>query len=77
MGNHWIGHHQIRFNLASPRVLEATIAEIWRQPTKIKVTQSPNVIITIIGVEMVVAPNMNDEMLYNYYLNSYSRLSKW
>jgi len=38
MGNHRMGHHQIQVNLASPRVLEATVAEIWRQLTKIKVT---------------------------------------
>ncbi len=40
-------------------MLEATVAKIQIQPTKTKVTQSPNVVITTVGVEMVVAPNTN------------------
>jgi len=40
-------------------MLEITIVEIQRQPIGIKVIQSPNVVITTIGVETVVAPNMN------------------
>jgi len=59
MGNHRMGHRHIRVNLTSPRVSEATIVEIWRQFVKIKVIQSPNVVITTIGVEIMVAPNMN------------------
>jgi hypothetical protein len=38
---------------------EVIVVEIQRQLAKIKVTQSPNVIITTIGVKIVVAPNTN------------------
>jgi hypothetical protein len=40
-------------------VLEATIVEIQKQPTKIEVTQSPNVVITTTRVETIVPPNTN------------------
>jgi len=40
-------------------MLEATITKIRRQLIKIKFTQSPNVVITTIGVETMVAPNTN------------------
>jgi hypothetical protein len=40
-------------------MLEAIVVEIWKQPVGTKVTQSPDVIITTIGVETVVAPNTN------------------
>jgi hypothetical protein len=40
-------------------VSKAIVVEIWRQPVRIEVTQSPNVVIITIGVEMVVAPNTN------------------
>jgi hypothetical protein len=36
-----------------------TIVETHRQPTRIKVTQSLNVVITTIGMEMVIMPNMD------------------
>jgi hypothetical protein len=54
-----MGRHHIQVNLASPRVLEATIIEIRKQPFRTKVTQSPNVIIITTKVEIVVAPNTN------------------
>ncbi len=38
---------------------ETRIAKIQRQPTRSKVTQSPNVVITTTRVEIVVAPNTN------------------
>jgi hypothetical protein len=38
---------------------QAKITKIWKQPIRIEVTQSVNVVITTIGVEMVVAPNTN------------------
>jgi hypothetical protein len=72
-GNHRMGHCQTHVNSASPRMLEVAVAKIQRQPTRLKVTQSPTVVITIIGVETCVA---HDEMLHNYYSNSCSRISK-
>jgi len=59
MGNHIMGHHQIQIDSISPRVLEMVIVEIWKQPVGIEVTQSPNVVITTIWMEMVVTPNTN------------------
>jgi hypothetical protein len=59
MGNHRMGHHHTRVNLASPRVLKIVIVIFRRQLTRIEVIQSPNVIITTIGVETKVAPSMN------------------
>jgi hypothetical protein len=59
MGNHKMGHHQIQVNSTSPRMLKTSIVEIRKQPTGIEVTQSPNVVIAIIGMETMVAPNMN------------------
>ncbi len=59
MGNHIMGHPQTRVNSTSIRVSKAIVVEIWRQPVRIEVTQSPNVVIITIGVEMVVAPNTN------------------
>ncbi len=38
---------------------ETVVAKIKRKPTKIEVTQSLNVIITTIGVEIIVAPSTN------------------
>jgi hypothetical protein len=38
---------------------EAAVAKIQIQPAKTKVIQSPNVVITTVRVEMVVAPNTN------------------
>jgi hypothetical protein len=35
------------------------ITETWRQTTEIEVIQSLNAVITTIGVDMVVTPNMN------------------
>lgn len=58
MGNHVMGHDQTWVNSASPKVLEMTIAEVWKQLAKI-VTQSLYVVILIIGVETIVAPNTN------------------
>jgi hypothetical protein len=40
-------------------MLKATIAKIRKQPPRIEVTQSPNVIITTTGVETVVTPSTN------------------
>jgi hypothetical protein len=40
-------------------VSEATIVEIRRQPARIEVTKSPNVILITTGVETMVAPNTN------------------
>jgi hypothetical protein len=40
-------------------VSKAVVAKIKRKATKIKVTQSPNVIITTIRVEIIVAPSTN------------------
>jgi hypothetical protein len=40
-------------------VSETVVAKIKRKPTKIEVTQSLNVIITTIGVEIIVAPSTN------------------
>lgn len=40
-------------------VLKAIVTKIWRQPVGIKFTQSLNVVITIAGMETIVAPNMN------------------
>jgi hypothetical protein len=57
MGNHIMGHCHIQVNSASPRMSKATIAEIWKQSARIKVTQSPNVVVTTTRVEMVFAPN--------------------
>ncbi len=54
-----MGHHQTQINSISPKMSEVAIVEIWRQPTRIKVTQSPNVIITTTRVEKMVAPNVN------------------
>jgi hypothetical protein len=45
MGNHITGHHKIRTNLASPRVSKVIVAEIWKQPVKIEVTQLFNAVI--------------------------------
>jgi hypothetical protein len=38
---------------------EVTITKIRRQLIEIEFTQSPNVVITTLGVEIVVAPNTN------------------
>jgi hypothetical protein len=57
MGDHIMGHCQTRINLISPKVSKTTFVEIRRQPVGIEGTQSPNVLITTIRVEMVVAPN--------------------
>jgi hypothetical protein len=54
-----MGHHPTQINTSSPRMSKAAIVETQKQPTKIKVTQSFNVVITTIGVEMVIMPNMN------------------
>jgi len=59
MGNHKMGHHPTQINTVSPRVLKITITETQRQPTTIKVTQSLNVVITTIGMETIIAPNMD------------------
>ncbi len=59
MGNHKMGHHQTRDNTTSPRLSEITITKIQIQPIGIKVIQSINVFIIIIGMEMVVVPNTN------------------
>ncbi len=59
MGNHKMGHRQSRINSASPRMSEAIVVEIWRQPIGIEVIQSPNVIITTTTMEMMVAPSAN------------------
>jgi hypothetical protein len=40
-------------------VLEATVVKAWRQPTRVVVTQSFDVNITTIGIEMVVTPTMD------------------
>jgi hypothetical protein len=40
-------------------MLKATVVQIWKQPIGIKVTQSPNVVITTTRVEMVVTPCNN------------------
>jgi hypothetical protein len=57
MGDHIMGHCQTQINLISPKVSKTTVVEIRRQPIGIEGTQSPNVFITTIRVEMVVAPN--------------------
>jgi hypothetical protein len=57
MGNHIMGHYQIRINLVSPKMSITIVVEIRRQPAGTKVSQSLNVFITTIRVEMVVAPN--------------------
>ncbi len=59
MGNHIMGHRHTRVNLASPRVLKIIIVIFQSQLTRIEVIQSPNFIITTIGVETMVAPSMN------------------
>jgi hypothetical protein len=40
-------------------MLKVTIVETWKQPTRVVITQSFNVGIKTIGVEMVVAPTMD------------------
>jgi hypothetical protein len=50
MGNHIMGHCQTRVNSTSPRMSKVTVVKIWKQPARIKVTQSHNVMITTIGV---------------------------
>jgi hypothetical protein len=52
-------HCQIKINTISPRVSKSTVVETYKQPAGIEVTQSLNVVITTIGVDMVVKPNMN------------------
>ncbi len=59
MGNHKMGHYQTQINLASLRVSEGSVIEIQRQFVGMEVNKSLNVVITTIGVEIVVAPNMN------------------
>jgi hypothetical protein len=59
MGNHRMGHRQTQVNLTSQKMLEATIVKIRKQPFRIKVIQSPNVVIITIGVEIMFAPNVN------------------
>ncbi len=59
MGSHRMGHHQIRINIISPRVLEAIVIKIRRQRVGIKVIQSLTIVIIIAGMEKNFAPNMN------------------
>jgi hypothetical protein len=59
MGNHKMGHHPTQINTSSPRMSEVAIVETQKQPTRIKVTQSLDVVITTIRVEMVIVRNMN------------------
>jgi hypothetical protein len=40
-------------------MLEVAVAKTWRQPFGIEVTQSLNAVITTIGMETIVVPNMN------------------
>ncbi len=54
-----MGHHQSGVNSTSPIVFKMAVVEIQRQHVGIEVTQSPNVVITTIRMEMVVTPNMN------------------
>jgi hypothetical protein len=54
-----MGHCQTRINTTSPKMSEATIVEIRKQPAGIKVIQSFNVIIITTWLETVVAPNTN------------------
>jgi hypothetical protein len=56
MGNHRMGHHPTQVNITSPRMSKTTIIETRKQPTRIKVTQSFNVVITTIGVEWLLHP---------------------
>ncbi len=72
MGNHRMGHRHTRINLVSPRVLKIVIIIFQGQLTTTEVIQSPNVIITTIGMETMVAPNMNvvkDEVLFGFATN--------
>ncbi len=59
MGNHIMEHHCPQINTILPIMLEVTIVETWKQPTRVVITQSFNVGIKTIGVEMVVAPTMD------------------
>ncbi len=59
MGNHIMEHYQPRVNTTSPIMLEAAIVETHTQPTRLRVTQSLNTIVTTIGVETMVAPSMD------------------
>jgi len=52
-------HHCPQINTILPIMLEVTIVETWKQPTRVVITQSFNVGIKTIGVEMVVAPTMD------------------
>jgi hypothetical protein len=78
MGNHRMGHHHTQINLVSPRVLKIIIVIFQGQLTRTEVIQSPNVIITTIGMETMVAPSMNvvkDEVLFGSATNLGSGLS--
>ncbi len=59
MGNHKMGHCQTRVNSTSLRMSKVVIVEIRKQPIGIEVTQPLNVVIPTIGVETIVAPNIN------------------
>jgi hypothetical protein len=59
MGNHKMGHHPTQVNTSSLRMSKATIVETQKQPTKVKVIQSLNIVITTIGMEMVIVPKNN------------------
>jgi len=59
MGNHILEQCGSRINTTSPIMLEVAVVETWKQCARIGVTQSFNAGITTIGVETVVAPNID------------------
>ncbi len=59
MGNHRLEHHRSRVNTTPPIMSKMAIIETHKQHARIGITQSLGVGIITIGVETVVAPNIN------------------
>jgi hypothetical protein len=74
MGNHGLKQRQYQINTVPPIVSEATVVETRRQHVGVGVTKSPNARIITIGVEMVVAPNI-DVVRKGVLIGSVTKLS--
>jgi len=74
MGNHGLKQRQYQINTVPPIVSEAIVVETRRQHVGVGVTKSPNARITTIGVEMVVAPNI-DVVRKGVLIGSVTKLS--
>jgi len=54
MGNRKLEHRRSHVNIAPPIVFKVTIVETWKQHIGVRITQSFDVSITTITMEMVV-----------------------